>query len=233
MNQKIWTVYCHQNKLNGKKYFGITSKPVEVRWRDGKAYGAYLGKAINKYGWDNFEHFVLYNGLTEELAKYFEQYLISEFCTQDSNLGYNLTGGGDGKVNWHPSEATRKKISDSHKGKKASAETRAKLSKAHKGKKPGTAGKSLSEATKKKLSDSLKGRTFSEEHKKKIAEANHRRKLSDETRAKIAASLRGKTFDEARKERLRAALNRPETRARMSASAKNRTYHQESHDVAV
>ena len=34
----MWTVYCHENRVNGKRYVGITSREVTERWRDGKGY---------------------------------------------------------------------------------------------------------------------------------------------------------------------------------------------------
>lgn len=34
----MYTVYMHQNKLNGKVYIGITSVPPQERWRNGQGY---------------------------------------------------------------------------------------------------------------------------------------------------------------------------------------------------
>lgn len=33
-----WTVYVHINKVNGKRYVGITSLDVNDRWRNGDGY---------------------------------------------------------------------------------------------------------------------------------------------------------------------------------------------------
>ena len=68
MNKK-YTVYKHTNKLNNKVYIGITSRKVEVRWGvDGCGYisSPHFMSAIIKYGWDNFEHDILFENLTKE-----------------------------------------------------------------------------------------------------------------------------------------------------------------------
>jgi len=80
---KKWCVYMHTNKINGKKYIGITSlNPPDRRWRnDGSGYhGGYLKNAINKYGWDNFEHIILKDGIESlDEANHYEQYYIKEY----------------------------------------------------------------------------------------------------------------------------------------------------------
>lgn len=92
-----YTVYCHENKSNGKLYFGITKTSTRRRWSKGKGYKTQhiFGKAIEKYGWDGFEHIILFTGLSEDEAKQMEIDLIREFNTQDGRFGYNITAGGD------------------------------------------------------------------------------------------------------------------------------------------
>ena len=77
------------------------------------------------------------------------------------------------------SEDTRKKMSESRKGKPSgmngkhhSTEARKKMSESKKGKPSGMKGKHLSEETRKKISDSKNGKYLSEETRKKMSEAN-------------------------------------------------------------
>jgi len=105
----------HVNKTNGKKYIGITCKDVNRRWGlNGNGYkgSTYFYRAIQKYGWDNFEHIVLQDGLDETTAKQQEVELIKKHKTVNSKYGYNLTYGGQGNV---PNETTRRKMSDAQK----------------------------------------------------------------------------------------------------------------------
>lgn len=113
----MYSVYIHENKENGKKYVGITSCDVKVRWKNGFGYSDRLpiGRALRKYGWDGFKHEVLYSDLTEEDAKKIEIELIKELGTQNPDQGYNICAGGEGVTGWHPSELTRKKISTAAK----------------------------------------------------------------------------------------------------------------------
>ena len=94
-----YCVYIHRNIINNKVYIGITKygdSPNE-RWRNGKGYAkqTYFDNAIQKYGWDNFEHFIWADDLSEEDAKKAEVMLIALFNTTDSNYGYNISLGGE------------------------------------------------------------------------------------------------------------------------------------------
>lgn len=152
--EKTWCVYVHINKFNGKRYVGITSKPKpEQRWESGAGYtqSPRFYSAIKKYGWDGFEHVVLVSGIPEESAKKDEEILIRLWHTQDLNYGYNLTSGGEGTPGYHPSDATRRKLSEARRKENLSAETL------------------------KRRSDGLRGRKFSDDHKKKIGDANSKK----------------------------------------------------------
>lgn len=115
----MYTVYMHQNIANGKRYIGITSCEPQVRWKKGFGYSERLpmGRAFRKYGWDGFTHHILANDLSEDEAKAMEIEMISKYKTCDPALGYNITAGGDGTSGWHPTQETRQKIRDAHKGK--------------------------------------------------------------------------------------------------------------------
>lgn len=151
LQEKTWKVYVHVNKANGKLYVGITSKDnPNHRWNSGRGYSesSYFYSAILKYGWDGFYHFIIFDGLTEEMAKKAECKLIALWKTKDKQFGYNMTDGGDGTKGFYPSEETRKKLSIARRRENLSPETLQRRSKA------------------------LSGRKFSDEHKRKIGEGN-------------------------------------------------------------
>lgn len=94
--QRKFIVYAHENKLNGKVYIGITSQEnPENRWQHGKGYkGTYFYNAINKYGWDNFDHKILFNGLSKKDACNMEIKLIKDLQANNRQYGYNIADGG-------------------------------------------------------------------------------------------------------------------------------------------
>lgn len=105
---------------NRKLYFGITHQEPNKRWySNGSGYKKcpLLYKAINKYGWNNVEHLILLDNLSKESAVCLEKYLIKLFNTNNSEYGYNLTGGGDGTFQYFPDVTVRKKMSESMIGK--------------------------------------------------------------------------------------------------------------------
>ena len=142
MITKNYVVYCHTNKINGKRYVGITSQRPERRWNNGKGYKASsrFYSAIKHYGWENFSHEILFMNMTRDEAIHKEKELISKWLLTNKNFGYNMTTGGENHSYYgrRHSKETRQKISNSHKGIKASAETKMKLRQAHlnKGGKP-------------------------------------------------------------------------------------------------
>lgn len=93
----MYTVYCHTNRINGKKYIGITKQRPSKRWHNGEGYieSPRFYNAIKKYGWHNFTHEILYTGLSQEEAKQKEIDLIAEWNLNDENFGYNISLGGD------------------------------------------------------------------------------------------------------------------------------------------
>lgn len=107
-----YIVYCHRNIKNGKRYIGITKQTPQKRWKNGNGYAAqHFSRAIDKYGWDNFEHDILEEGLTREQACSFEKFYINKYDTANPRYGYNATLGGDGggmKGKHHTHEAIEK-----------------------------------------------------------------------------------------------------------------------------
>ena len=94
-----YCVYIHRNIINNKAYIGISSygDDPNQRWQNGKGYikQSLFYNAIIKYGWDNFEHIIWAEHLTEEDAKKWEIRLIAMFNTTDSDFGYNISNGGE------------------------------------------------------------------------------------------------------------------------------------------
>ena len=143
IKESIYKVYIHINKINNKKYVGITNQNVHRRWRKGKGYSnnKHFTNAINKYGWDNFEHNVLFECSNKENAEQLEIYIIKNMNLTNQKYGYNIQNGGGsiGKF----SEETKLKMSLHHAnyfgennpnyGKHLNQEAKINISKAHKG----------------------------------------------------------------------------------------------------
>lgn len=93
---KTYLIYKHTNKINGKCYIGQTCQNPEKRWcKHGSGYKKKQKKfwnAIEKYGWDNFTHDILYTGLTLEEANKLERELIKKYNSIAN--GYNISEGG-------------------------------------------------------------------------------------------------------------------------------------------
>lgn len=135
MNDKTYKVYIHISPSN-KRYVGITSQPIEKRWRKGQGYfrNPHFTRAIDKYGWDNFQHIIVQDGLTKEQAEAVEKTLIEKYQADNKLFGYNIKSGGDS--NGKHSEESKALMSINRKGKgrqKRSDETIKRMKANHKG----------------------------------------------------------------------------------------------------
>ena len=126
-----YTVYMHVSP-SGKKYIGITGQSVEKRWGNGIGYKncTSFNRAIEKYGWNNIKHIILYSGLSKKDAETKEIELIKKYNTTDSKYGYNIENGGN-TIGKH-SEETKRKISIANKGRPVSIEVRNRISETEK-----------------------------------------------------------------------------------------------------
>ena len=87
----------HKNKINNKKYIGITCMIPEKRWNNGKgySYNEHFYRSILKYGWnEGFDHFILHKNLTKEEAEQKEIELIAKYDLTNQDKGYNIGIGG-------------------------------------------------------------------------------------------------------------------------------------------
>ena len=91
-----WTVYKHTTPSE-KVYIGITSKEPKRRWNSGHGYRQCKGfwNAIQKYGWNNIRHEILYTDLTKEEAERLEKESIEKYNSTNPKYGYNILSGGD------------------------------------------------------------------------------------------------------------------------------------------
>lgn len=136
----MYKVYVHINKTNNKKYVGITSQATKERWRGGGSgykNNKYFWNAIQKHGWSNFDHYVLFDGLDVKTASAIEQMLIAEFKSNNRLFGYNNSVGGEKPALGHTmkhTEETKRKMSISQKGRRHSEASKEKMRNSQRGK---------------------------------------------------------------------------------------------------
>lgn len=147
-------LYMHISPSN-KRYIGITSQSPKERWQNGRGYNRnkHFTNAINKYGWNNFKHIIIFEELTKEEAELMERFYIALYDTMNDDKGYNKTEGGSGTIGYQWTDEDRKKRSEIYNGegnpfygKKHTQETIDKI-------KINKKGKKLTEETKRKISE--------------------------------------------------------------------------------
>jgi len=171
-------IYITTNLVNGKKYVGehSTNNLNDGYLGSGQPY---FKRALVEYGKENFEKEILELFDTKEDAFDAQSRYIEKYNTLVPN-GYNIspTGGHNVKKCW--SEESKKKCSETKKGKKHSEET------------------------KKKIGDALRGRKISEETKEK----RRRKPMSKETKKKISIARSNKPLSEKHKENIGISITR-------------------------
>jgi len=186
-------VYIIHNIINNKIYVGYSANPIK-RWKreQGAAnqfknleYNSLLSKAIRKYGWNNFNKFILESYENQKEALEAEKFWIDFFRTNvkvyGSSYGYNQHEGGN--------------IPPSHKGKTRSEWHKRRISETHR-------GKQISEKYKQHLRKINTGRKLTQEQKNIVSLTHKGRKRSKETCKRISDSKRGKKFSTEHKQKL-------------------------------
>lgn len=98
-----YSVYVHCFP-NGKTYVGLTKQKCKARWGyNGCGYkGQLVYDAICEYGWNNIEHIIVKEGISDKEAQDLEKQLIEKY--DSINNGYNISlGGGLGgsAIQWY------------------------------------------------------------------------------------------------------------------------------------
>lgn len=116
-------IYAAINRYNLKMYVGLTSKPLHVRVGhhfSAATAGSRSGfhAALRKYGRAGFDFYTVLQLPTYEMA------LVEECQTIETmRPEYNLTKGGEGRLGFKVSEATRRKMSEAAKARKGHPQT--------------------------------------------------------------------------------------------------------------
>lgn len=229
-----YIVYKHTCRENGKVYIGMTG--ISLTERAGVNGEGYLHKkkngdwvqpqfarAIVKYGWGNFDHEILFFGLTKVEADEKEKEMIKFYDSRNPQKGYNTREGGS---NGPLSDETREKLRSTMEGrydgennpfygKRHSEDTKKIIREKNKvhasnrdisGENNPMYGKKLTPEEKKKRSEALKGRHHSEDTKKKMSDARKewyrlhpdykRPKRTQENKEKMKQAMTGRKMDE-------------------------------------
>ena len=174
---KNYTVYMHIAP-NNKKYIGVTCRKKEHRWRNGNGYKSQqlFYCAIQKYGWNNFKHIVLFEKLTKEEAEQKEIELIAYYKSNQREFGYNISLGGNlGTTGLHFSDETKRKMSINQKGENNSFY-----------------GKHHTKEVINNIKKANTNRIKSLEEREKIRKSHLHHIVAQETREKISKAHKGK-----------------------------------------
>lgn len=222
-------IYCIENKLNGKKYVGMTKGSLKNRFNKHKSIAKsdrkkqHLHKALIKDGVENFFIYELDFAENFDDLKQKEIEWIKKLDTK--NVGYNETNGGEGIVGYKMSEEQKKVLSEKAKQRFSKLEEREKLSKKSK-----EWYESLSKKEKEEISKKLSLKLIGNQRakgKKYTRSAEYRKKMSESKQGIPRSDQVKKILSDKARERV-GWKHSPETIEKMRKSAKNRKRKEES-----
>jgi group I intron endonuclease len=162
-------IYLITNKINDKKYVGLTTKGISQRISEHISAGTYIGKALRKYGLQSFDISIIDSANTIDTLREKEKYWVKCYNSKFPN-GYNLTDGGDGRLGYRTTEKTKQLMSRNRKGRI-----------------PWNKGLT------KEVDNRLGGRKLTEEHKNKIRQSLLGHRVKETTIAKIRDTKKRKS----------------------------------------
>lgn len=159
-------VYCIENKVNGKKYVGVSRRTPDLRWKEHVAVSRStttqrkmaVHHAMSKYGIDQFVLTTIDTATTvSEMMEKERQWIVS---LDSKRNGYNNTDGGEGT--YGVTQEVRDKMRQSH------------------------LGVPLSETHRNGISSALKGKPKSPEHIKSAGLAHRGMRHTEKTKRRLS-----------------------------------------------
>lgn len=213
-------IYLWRNLVNNKIYVGQTQNFYQrvCQYKRGNDNHRVIGKALLKYGFDNFDISILEKVEIQNLDER-EQYWLDYYKSYDSQIGYNVCKEAGTTRGFQHSENSKKQMSESRKemfknhpekikrgkdnpmfGKTMSEENRQKLIQRNIGNQYAkgchwTPTEEFKEQCRQRMlgKQYCLGRKLSQETKDKIAKGNRGKVVSEETKKKQSESHKGKT----------------------------------------
>ncbi len=188
-------IYFILNKISLKLYIGSAIYLVKrrsehfTRLSKNIHHNEHLQRAYNKYGPDAFEFIIVELVEVSNLYEK-ERYYIAKHKATEEYFGYNKCEVGSGMTGRKHSAETKRKISESNKGKVTPQER------------------------KDRISETLKSKNLkmTDNHKEKLIAANRARTyepVSNETRELMSKNRKGKKWSENRRNAVKSLKNFP------------------------
>lgn len=197
----MYTIYCHLNQNNGKRYIGQTKHNVQKRWqshvKDALNESQFrFHRAIRSHALDAWKCEILEIVETQDEANQREMHWIAYFRSNDPNFGYNMTMGGEGiemteEIRDKLRQKTKLQWSDpDHKQKIAAATENFWSSDEGQEKKERLAERNRSEQARKSSSEAQKRRWTDPKQKEEMSRRHKNKFVSGETCDKIRNRMR-------------------------------------------